>query len=162
MSGSQNKVMLIGHLGRDPEGRALNNGGRVVTFSIATSESWRDKATGDRVTQTEWHNVVIYNELLGKIAEQYLKKGHKAYVVGAQKTRSYKDRDGVERRITEVVLDQFRGELVLLEKSERAGAPEPGSYGTTQRRPTQDEIDDPRQAMGRPSPAQMVDDDIPF
>lgn len=163
MSGSLNKVYLIGHLGRDPEGRSMSSGGRVVTFSLATSESWRDKKTGERITQTEWHDVVIFNENLGKIAEQYLKKGHKAYVVGAQKTRTYTDRDKIERRRTEVVLTQFGGELVLLEKAERP-APSPDSYGKTSTRLTEDQQDDPRLRMAsrQPSTAEMIDDDIPL
>ncbi|MGB6919549.1 MAG: single-stranded DNA-binding protein, partial [Methylovirgula sp.] len=111
MSGSVNKVILIGNLGRDPEVRRLNSGDSVVSFSLATTDSWRDKATGERKERTEWHNVVIYNENLGKIAEQYCKKGSKIYIEGQLQTREYADRDGNQRRTTEVVLQRFRGEL---------------------------------------------------
>src|SRR5579875_2928838 len=115
MSGSVNKVILVGNLGRDPEVRRLNSGDSVVSFSVATTDSWRDKATGERKERTEWHNVVIYNENLGKIAEQYCKKGSKIYLEGQLQTREYTDRDGNQRRTTEVVLQRFRGELTLLD-----------------------------------------------
>jgi single-strand DNA-binding protein len=109
-----NKVILVGNLGRDPEARAMNNGGEVVSFSIATSENWTDKASGERREKTEWHNIVIFNENLGRIAKQYLRKGSTCYLEGAMQTRKYTDRDGHEKSITEVVLQRFRGELVLL------------------------------------------------
>jgi single-strand DNA-binding protein len=128
MSGSVNKVILIGRLGRDPEGRSMQSGGRVVSFSLATDESWRDKTTGERKQRTEWHNVVIFNEGLGKIAEQYLKKGARCYVEGQMCTREYTDKDGNPRKTTEVVLKAFRGELTLLESQSRP-AQDPDSYG---------------------------------
>ncbi|MBK8631312.1 MAG: single-stranded DNA-binding protein [Sphingomonadales bacterium] len=109
-----NKVILVGNLGRDPEARAMNNGGEVVSFSIATSENWTDKASGERREKTEWHNIVIFNENLGRVAKQYLRKGSTCYIEGAMQTRKYTDRDGHEKSITEVVLQRFRGELVLL------------------------------------------------
>eukprot|EP01037_Dinobryon_pediforme_P048694 gene48694-biopygen19418 len=115
MSGSVNKVILIGNLGRDPEVRRMNSGDAVVNFSIATTESWRDKASGERKERTEWHNVVVFNENLGKIAEQYLKKGSKVYIEGQLQTREYTDKDGNQRKSTEVVLQRFRGELTLLD-----------------------------------------------
>lgn len=111
---SINKVCLMGNLGRDPEARAMNNGGEVVSFSIATSENWTDKASGERREKTEWHNIVIFNENLGRIAKQYLRKGSTCYVEGAMQTRKYTDRDGNEKSMTEVVLQRFRGELVLI------------------------------------------------
>ncbi len=117
---SVNKVILIGRLGRDPEGRAMQSGGRVVTFSLATDETWRDKASGEKKQRTEWHNVVIFNEGLGKIAEQFLKKGHRCYLEGQPCTREYTDKDGNQRKTTEVVLKAFRGELPLLESQQRA------------------------------------------
>src|SRR6185437_3751676 len=115
MAGSVNKVILVGNLGRDPEVRRLTSGDPVVNLSIATSESWRDKASGERKEKTEWHRVVIFNENLAKVAEQYLKKGSKVYVEGQLQTRKYTDKDGSEKYTTEIVLQRFRGELVMLD-----------------------------------------------
>jgi single-strand DNA-binding protein len=115
MVGSLNKVILIGNLGRDPEVRRLTSGDPVVNLSIATSESWKDKATGERKEKTEWHRVVIFNENLAKVAEQYLKKGAKVYIEGQLQTRKYTDKDGAEKYSTEIVLQRFRGELVMLD-----------------------------------------------
>jgi single-strand DNA-binding protein len=115
MAGSLNKVILIGNLGRDPEVRRLNSGDPVVNLSIATSENWRDKASGERKERTEWHRVVIFNENLAKVAENYLRKGSKVYIEGQLQTRKYTDKDGAERYTTEVVLQRFRGELVMLD-----------------------------------------------
>ena len=137
MAGSVNKVVLIGNLGRDPEVRRLTSGDPVVNLSIATSESWRDKASGERKEKTEWHRVVIFNENLAKVAEQYLKKGSKVYLEGQLQTRKYTDKDGAEKYSTEIVLQKYRGELVMLdgrgegggERAERpamAGASEGG------------------------------------
>ncbi len=117
MAGSVNKVILVGNLGRDPESRRLNNGGQVVNLRVATSESWRDKGTGERQERTEWHSVVIYNENLAKIAEQYLKKGSKVYIEGQLQTRKWQDQSGVDKYTTEVVLQRFRGELTLLDRA---------------------------------------------
>lgn len=114
MAGSLNKVMLIGNLGRDPEVRRLNSGEPVVNFSVATSETWRDKSTGERRERTEWHNIVIFNENLAKVAEQYLKKGTKVYIEGQLQTREYQDKDGNQRKATEIVLQRYRGELTIL------------------------------------------------
>lgn len=114
MAGSVNKVILVGNLGRDPEVRSFQNGGKVVNLRIATSETWRDKATGERKERTEWHSVAIFNENIGKIAEQYLRKGSKVYVEGQLETRKWQDQSGADRYTTEVVLRQFRGELTLL------------------------------------------------
>ncbi len=121
MSGSVNKVILIGNLGRDPEVRRTGNGDPVVSFSIATTESWRDKATGERKDRTEWHNVVIFNENLGKVAEQYCKKGSKIYLEGQLQTREFTDKEGHQRKTTEIVLQRFRGELTLLDSRSRGG-----------------------------------------
>ena len=115
MAGSVNKVILVGNLGRDPEVRSFNNGGKVCNLSIATSENWRDKATGERKEKTEWHRVAIFNERLAEVAEKYLKKGAKVYVEGQLETRKWTDQDGKERYSTEVVLRQFRGELTMLD-----------------------------------------------
>lgn len=122
MSGSVNKVILIGRLGKDPDVRTMQSGDKVVSFGLATSESWRDKASGERKEKTEWHNVVIFNENLARVAEQYLKKGSSCYIEGQLQTRKYTDKDGNERQTTEVVLQRFRGELTLLDKrSDDAG-----------------------------------------
>ena len=114
MAGSVNKVIIVGNLGRDPEVRSFGNGGKVVNLRIATSENWRDKQTGERKERTEWHSVAIYNEALGKIAEQYLKKGSTVYIEGQLETRKWQDQSGADRYTTEIVLRQFRGELTLL------------------------------------------------
>jgi single-strand DNA-binding protein len=114
MAGSVNKVIIVGNLGRDPEVRNFPNGGKVVNLRIATSETWRDKASGERKERTEWHSVAIFNENLGKIAEQYLRKGSTVYIEGQLETRKWQDQSGADRYSTEVVLRQFRGELTLL------------------------------------------------
>ena len=131
MSGSVNKVILVGNVGRDPEVRRLNSGEPVASFSVATSETWRDKASGERRERTEWHNVVIFNENLAKIAEQYLKKGSKVYLEGQLQTRKYTDKNGQERQTTEVVLQRYRGELTLLDSrgGGGGGASAGGDYG---------------------------------
>ncbi|MCU9846433.1 single-stranded DNA-binding protein [Defluviimonas sp. WL0024] len=123
MAGSVNKVILIGNLGRDPEVRSFQNGGKVCNLRIATSENWRDRNTGERRERTEWHSVAIFNENLVKIAEQYLKKGSKVYIEGQLETRKWQDQSGQDRYTTEIVLRQFRGELTLLDgRGEGGGA----------------------------------------
>ena len=112
---SVNKVILVGHLGKDPEIRSTQGGDKIANLSIATSETWRDKASGERKDKTEWHKVVIFNEGLAKLAESYLRKGSKVYLEGALQTRKWTDKDGAERYSTEVVLQKYRGELVLLD-----------------------------------------------
>ena len=114
MSGSVNKVILVGNAGRDPEVRHTNDGKPIVNLSIATTESWRDKATGERKEKTEWHRVVIFNENLAKVAEAYVKKGTSLYIEGQLQTRKWTDKDGQEKYSTEVVLQNFKGELTLL------------------------------------------------
>lgn len=131
MSGSVNKVILVGNVGRDPEVRRLNSGEPVASFSVATSETWRDKASGERRERTEWHNVVIFNENLAKIAEQYIKKGSKVYLEGQLQTRKYTDKNGQERQTTEVVLQRYRGELTLLDsRGGGGGSSSGGDYGS--------------------------------
>lgn len=126
MAGSVNKVILIGNLGRDPEVKSFQNGGRVCNLSIATSENWRDKASGERRERTEWHRVVIFNENLVGVAERFLKKGSKVYIEGQLETRKY-EKDGRETYTTEVVLRPYRGELTLLDgRGEGGGAEEYG------------------------------------
>ncbi len=114
MAGSVNKVILVGNLGRDPEVRTTQDGTKIVNFTLATSENWRDKSSGERRERTEWRRVVIFNENLARIAEQYLRKGSSVYVEGALQTRKWTDKDGQERYTTEVVLQRFRGEMTLL------------------------------------------------
>lgn len=114
MAGSVNKVILVGNLGRDPEIRTLNSGERVANLSLATSETWRDKATGERKEKTEWHRVVIFNDNIVKVCENYLKKGSTVYVEGSLQTRKWTDQQGVEKYSTEVVIQKFKGELTML------------------------------------------------
>ncbi len=127
MAGSVNKVILVGNLGADPEVRRLNSGDMVVNLRIATSETWRDKNSGERKEKTEWHNVVIFNDQLAKVAEQYLKKGMKVYVEGQLQTRKWQDQTGNDRYTTEVVLQKFRGELQMLDARGEGGG-QVGSY----------------------------------
>ena len=165
MAGSVNKVILVGNLGADPEIRRTQDGRPVANLRLATSESWKDKATGERKEKTEWHRVVIFNENLCKIAEQYLKKGSKVYLEGALQTRKWQDQSGQDKYSTEVVLQGFRGELTLLDRAGAAG----GSGG----------MDDAGGDFGSPGPTRKVaaaagagggmgggrgdmDDEIPF
>ena len=129
MAGSVNKVILIGNLGRDPEIRTLNSGDRVANLRIATSEQWRDKATGERKEKTEWHAVVIFNENIVKVAENYLKKGSTVYIEGSLQTRKYTDAQGVEKYSTEIVLQRFNGQLTMLGGRAEGGASQGGGYG---------------------------------
>lgn len=130
MAGSVNKVILVGNLGRDPEVRNTQSGGKVVSFSVATSETWNDRASGERKEKTQWHRIAIFNERLGEIAEKYLRKGSKVYLEGSLESRKYTDKDGQEREITEVVLSRFRGELTLLSgRGEGGGDEMGGGYG---------------------------------
>jgi single-strand DNA-binding protein len=123
MAGSVNKVILVGNLGRDPETRRMTSGDPVVNLSVATSESWRDKASGERKERTEWHRVVIFNPNLAEVAEKYLRKGSKVYLEGQLSTRKWTDKDGAEKYTTEIVLNRFRGELVMLDtRGEGGGA----------------------------------------
>lgn len=152
---SLNKVILIGNLGRDPDVRRMNSGDAVVSFSLATTESWRDKQTGDRREKTEWHNVVIFNEGIAKVAEQYCKKGSKIYVEGQLRTRKW-EKDGVERYTTEIVLEKFRGELRLL-----SGRSEGGGRDDDDPRESRQSANKPVSGGGGGGRA-PIDDDIPF
>jgi single-strand DNA-binding protein len=130
MAGSVNKVILIGNLGRDPEIRSTQDGTKVANLSIATSESWRDKSSGERREKTEWHRVVIFNERLVDVAERFLKKGSKVYLEGQLQTRKWTDQSGAEKYTTEVVLQRFRGELTMLDgKGEGGGMSDNGDAG---------------------------------
>jgi len=167
MAGSVNKVILIGNLGRDPEVRTFQNGGRVCNLRVATSETWRDKATGERREKTEWHSVVIFNEHLLRVAEQYLKKGSKVYIEGQLETRKATDASGAERYFTEVVLRPYRGELTILDSRGGGGeiVDDEGGFGGSR-----------GSDFGRASPMERrpaasgggggyagdLDDDIPF
>ena len=129
MAGSVNKVILVGNLGRDPEVRSFPNGGKVCNLRIATSETWRDRTTGERREKTEWHSVAIFSEGLVKVAEQYLKKGSKVYIEGQLETRKWQDQSGVEKYTTEIVLQRFRGELTILDSRGQGGSDEYGEGG---------------------------------
>ncbi|MBR3191526.1 single-stranded DNA-binding protein [Bosea sp. (in: a-proteobacteria)] len=134
MAGSINKVILVGNLGRDPEANRLASGDPVVRMSIATSETWRDKQSGERKERTEWHRVVIFNETLCKVATEYLRKGSKVYLEGQLATRKWQDQQGVEKYATEVVLQKYRGELTILDGGQGRPPPEPDSYGSMRTR----------------------------
>ena len=155
-----NKVILVGNLGADPEARSLNNGGEVVNLRVATSENWKDK-DGNRQERTEWHRVVIFNENLGRVAKSYLRKGSKVYLEGQIQTRKWTDQSGQDRYSTEVVLQRFRGELVLLDRRDGGGAGEDhgDSFGGTN-----DFGSSQRTSQPKPVPAfdSDLDDDVPF
>jgi single-strand DNA-binding protein len=142
MAGSVNKVILVGNLGKDPEVRRMTSGEPVVNLSIATSETWRDKASGERKEKTEWHRVVIFNKNLAEVAEKYLRKGAKVYVEGQLQTRKWTDKDGAEKYSTEVVLQNFRGELTMLDG--KGGGEGGGSRGAGESPASfqRDEMDD--------------------
>ena len=161
MAGSVNKVILVGNLGKDPEVRRMTSGEPVVNLSVATSETWKDKSSGERKEKTEWHRVVIFNENLAKVAEQYLKKGAKVYLEGALQTRKWTDKDGVEKYSTEVVLQGFNSQLTMLDGrsggggervSDFSGNDDFGSRGPTAAR---------KPAMAGGGRGDM-DDEIPF
>jgi single-strand DNA-binding protein len=130
MAGSLNKVTLIGNLGRDPEMRSTQDGNRIATFTVATSDTWRDRVSGERKERTEWHRIVIFNERLAEIAEKYLRKGSKVYLEGALQTRKWTDQGGQERTTTEIVLPKFRGELTMLDGAGGRGAASAGGPST--------------------------------
>jgi single-strand DNA-binding protein len=161
MAGSVNKVILVGNLGRDPEIRSTQDGMRIANLAVATSESWRDRVSGERKERTEWHRVVIFNERLAEVAEKYLKKGAKVYIEGALQSRKWTDNSGQERYTTEVVLQRFRGELTMLDGARGAGGPPiEGGYD--------EGFNDEPRASGTAAPARGrtpvndLDDDIPF
>jgi single-strand DNA-binding protein len=149
MAGSVNKVIIVGNLGSDPEVRSFPNGGKVVNLRIATSENWRDKTSGERKERTEWHTISIFNEPLGKIAEQYLKKGSTVYIEGQLETRKWQDQSGADRYSTEVVLRPFRGELTLL-GGKQSGSEDRGDTGKSS------------DGYGARIAASGMDDEIPF
>lgn len=152
-----NKAIVVGHLGADPEIRRTQDGRPIATFSVATSERWRDKTTGERKEHTDWHRVVVFSEPLAKVCEQYLKKGAKVYVEGAMKTRKWTDQGGVDRYVTEIVLQGFHSSLQMLDKVGNGGVPKPedeSQYGSGAARST-------ASPPGREAAPDM-DDEIPF
>jgi single-strand DNA-binding protein len=149
MSGYLNKVLLIGNLGKDPEVRHTQDGKAIVTLSVATSEHWKDKATGELKEKTEWHRVVIFNEGLAKVAGQYLKKGQHIYLEGQLQTRKWTDQQGTERYSTEVVLQNYKGELTMLGGKRDPGPASPDDYGTPP-------------AGSKPDLATDLNDEVPF
>ncbi len=157
MAGSVNKVILVGNLGRDPEARQMQDGNPVVNLSLATSESWKDKNTGERREKTEWHRVVIFNERLADVAQKFLKKGSKIYIEGQLQTRKWTDQSGVEKYSTEVVLQRFRGELQMLDSRGEGG----GGYGGGGDF-NQDSGGGPGGGGGGALSGGGLDDDIPF
>jgi len=157
MAGSVNKVILIGNLGRDPEVRTFQNGGKVCNLALATSESWRDRESGERKEKTEWHRVAIFNENLVRLAEQYLRKGSKVYIEGQLETRKWQDQNGQDRYSTEIVLRPYRGELTFLDGRNDGGGMGGGDFSSGGERGGY--------GGGGPAPAGPgggMDDDIPF
>jgi len=154
MAGSVNKVILVGNLGRDPEVRHTQAGGLIVQLSVATSENWRDRASGERRERTEWHRVVIFNEKMAEVAQKYLRKGAKVYLEGQLQTRKWTDQSGVEKYTTEVVLPRFGGTMTMLD-GRSGGGGGGGDYGPS---------DDGPDGGGAPPPTRGgdLDDDIPF
>ncbi len=154
MAGSVNKVILVGNLGRDPEVRHTQAGGLIVQLSVATSENWRDRASGERRERTEWHRVVIFNEKMAEVAQKYLRKGAKVYLEGQLQTRKWTDQSGVEKYTTEVVLPRFGGTMTMLD-GRSGGGGGGGDYGPS---------DDGSDGGGAPPPTRGgdLDDDIPF
>jgi single-strand DNA-binding protein len=166
MAGSVNKVILVGNLGRDPEIRSTQDGMRIANLTVATSESWRDRVSGERKERTEWHRVVIFNERLADIAEKYLRKGSKVYLEGALQTRKWTDNAGQERYTTEVVLQRFRGELTMLDGARGGGPPIEGGgldeeYGAGGFGGEPSAARSAAPARAR-TPVDDLDDDIPF
>jgi single-strand DNA-binding protein len=171
MAGSVNKVILVGNLGKDPEVRTGQDGTKIVNFTLATSETWNDRASGERKERTEWHRVVIFNDNLGGIAEKYLRKGSKVYVEGSLQTRKWTDQSGQEKYTTEVVISRFRGDLTLLGgrgEGEGGGAGEGGGYQPRERAPARAPAAGGRGSGGGGGPSWDapkggdLDDEIPF
>ena len=163
MAGSVNKVILVGNLGKDPETRSFQNGGEVVSFSVATSESWKDRNSGERKEKTEWHNVSIFSEGLARVAKSYLRKGSKVYLEGQLETRKWQDQSGNDRYTTDVVLRNFNSSMVLLDSRDRGG----GGRGAFNEDFGGDEFGGgaPSKPQSRPQPAAFdtdLDDDVPF
>jgi single-strand DNA-binding protein len=161
MAGSVNKVILVGNLGRDPEIRSFQNGGRVASFSIATSEDWKDKATGEKKEKTEWHRISVLNDNLVGVVERFLKKGSKVYIEGQLETRKWTNKDGQEQYTTEVVLRPYRGELTMLDGAS-GGSRGGGSFGGPSDEPPSFPSSSSGGGMGGSSSGGGIDDSIPF
>jgi len=162
---SVNKVILVGNLGKDPESRSFQNGGKVVSFSVATSESWNDRASGERKEKTEWHNVSIFSEGLARVAEQYLRKGSKVYLEGQLETRKWQDQSGNDRYSTDVVLRQFNSAMVLLDSRGEGGGGGGGRSGGYDDDFGGGSSGGGQRSQSRPQPAAFdsdLDDDVPF
>ena len=159
MAGSVNKVILVGNLGRDPEVRTFQNGGKVCNLRVATSETWKDKQTGERRERTEWHSVAIFSEGLARVAEQYLRKGSKVYLEGKLQTRKWQDQSGQDRYSTEVVLQGFDATLVMLDGPDGGGG---GGGYSDDRSGGYDSGQQSGGSLGGPAPAGDIDDEIPF
>jgi single-strand DNA-binding protein len=162
MAGSVNKVIIVGNLGKDPEIRTLGSGDKVANLRIATSETWRDKSSGERKEKTEWHQVVIFNENLVKVAENYLKKGSTVYIEGALQTRKWTDQQGVEKYSTEIVLQKFRGELTMLGGRAGGESADDGGYSGGSRSSGGGYSGGGRTAPSGPKENFDLDDEIPF
>jgi len=171
MAGSVNKVILVGNLGKDPEVRSTQDGSKIVNFTMATSETWNDRASGERKEKTEWHRVVVFNDRIGDVVEKYCKKGTKVYVEGALQTRKWTDQSGQEKYTTEIVIGRFKGELTLLDSRNageggyEAGGGGGGGYAPRER--AAPAVRAPAARGGNPSwdspkPSSDLDDDIPF
>src|ERR1700745_2982896 len=158
MAGSVNKVILVGNLGKDPEVRTTQDGSKIVNLTLATSETWNDRQSGERKERTEWHRVVIFNDRVGDVAERFLRKGAKVYVEGALQTRKWTDQSGQEKYTTEVVLQRFRGELTMLDG--RSGA-EPGAMPEAQAE-SGGYAASPSSSRSAPPSGGDLDDEIPF
>ena len=156
MSGSVNKVILVGRLGNDPDVKAMQNGDKVVLFSLATSDRWKDKMSGEQKERTEWHRVVIYNEAIGRIAEQYLKKGSAVYLEGQLQTRKWTDNNGVDKYTTEVVIPNYSGVLTMLDTRSQSSVSEENNSNQL------DSAADEAMGGSETSTAEQLDDDIPF
>ena len=163
MAGSVNKVILVGNLGRDPEVRFTNDGMKIANFSIATSESWKDKATGERRERTEWHRIVIMNDRLSEICEQYIRKGTKVYVEGQLQTRKWTDQEGRERYTTEILISRFKGELTILDSRASVGEnPAPNPSASMGAPLDTAPLGSPATPMAAPAAKSLQEDDIPF
>jgi single-strand DNA-binding protein len=163
VAGSVNKVILVGNLGKDPESRSFQNGGEVVSFSVATSESWKDRTSGERKEKTEWHNVSIFSEGLARVAKSYLRKGSKVYLEGQLETRKWQDQSGNDRYSTDVVLRNFNSSMVLLDKNEGGGGSRGG--GGSYEDDFSGSAGGSSRPQSRPQPAAFdadLDDDVPF
>lgn len=158
MAGSVNKVILVGNLGKDPESRTFQNGDKVVNFSIATSETWKDKASGERKERTEWHRIAVYNQGLVNVCENYLKKGSKVYIEGQLETRKWTNKEGIEQYTTEIALRPFRSELTMLDSKGGGGGRSNDSF----RDSGDDGFESRPSGSKSKAPVDEMEDEIPF